>query len=92
MGVYFLSKTTLERFANEPGELAKIVQNKVLMYLYDDVVKLYLFNFFAQNQAQTFGKLCQNFKEKGIEVFNSELKEKLAAKLIFETKATTDQE
>ena len=92
MGAYFLSKTTLEQFANQPGELAKIVQNKVLMYLYDDVVKLYRYNFFAQNQAQTFAKLCQNFQQKGIEVFNSELKEKLSAKLIFETKPTIDQE
>ena len=77
MGTYFISKKTLEQYENQPAELLKIIKNKVLYYLFDDVVKPYRSTFFASNKANTFLQLCNNFDNDGIGVFNDDLKVKL---------------
>ena len=81
MGVYFISKTTLEKLEDYPDELAQVIQSKVLMYLYDDVVKHHRRHFFAPDQAPTFAKLCQNFQQYGCGVFASELQKNLLDKI-----------
>ena len=94
MGVYFISKKTLEQFADQPKELSKVIKNKVLYYLFDDVVKPYRASFFALDKADTFLQLCDNFDQHGIEVFNDDLKEKLNQIIKTKTaqKETEDEE
>ena len=77
MGVYFISKKTLEQFADQPKQLSQVIKNKVLYYLFDDVVKPYRSTFFALDKANTFSQLCNNFDQDGIDIFNPHLKEKL---------------
>ena len=77
MGAYFISKKTLEQFADQPKQLSQVIKNKVLYYLFDDVVKPYRSTFFALDKDNTFSQLCNNFDQDGIEVFNPHLKEKL---------------
>ena len=77
MGAYFISKKTLEQFADQPKQLSQVIKNKVLYYLFDDVVKPYRSTFFALDKANTFSQLCNNFDQDGIDIFNPHLKEKL---------------
>ena len=77
MGVYFISKKTLEQFADQPKQLSQVIKNKVLYYLFDDVVKPYRTTFFDSNKTNTFLELCDNFDKYGIEVFNKDLRAEL---------------
>ena len=89
MGTYFISKKTLEDFSDKPAKLSQVIKNKVLYYLFDDVVKPYRTTFFDSNKANTFLQLCDNFDQDGIEVFNQHLKEKLNQ--IIKTKTTESE-
>ena len=94
MGTYFISKKTLEQYENQPAELLKIIKNKVLYYLFDDVVKPYRSTFFALDKANTFLQLCDNFDQHGIEVFNDDLRVQLNQIIKSKTtqKETEDEE
>ena len=94
MGVYFISKKTLEQYADQPKELSKVIKNKVLYYLFDDVVKPYRASFFALDKANTFLQLCDNFEKNGIEVFNDDLRVELNQIIKSKTtqKETEDEE
>ena len=54
----------------EYEEFYKIVESKVLMYLFEDAAKTRRPSVFVGNaNTNRFSKLCQEFEEKGIEIF-----------------------
>jgi len=73
LGPYFIDKATLDSSTEE--ELTKIIKNKVLMYLYEDIGKMYR-NILFSHDIKTYSKLCSMFSEdinkvfKGIEFKN----------------------
>ncbi|MBR4321052.1 AAA family ATPase [Treponema sp.] len=85
LGPYFLSKTLLEKSTkvsaeNNNEEKAKICssfKSKVLMYLYEDVVKMNpteLFNkeIFPEGKSLHYSDLCLKFDEVGLEIFGKD--------------------
>ena len=80
LGPYFLSKTVLESATKaasfeEQEKYCSLFKSKVLMYLFEDVVKMNpteLFNSFDQNKPLHYSDLCSKFDEIGLDIFNEE--------------------
>lgn len=76
LGPYFISKNTLESLAaadeDAKKEFIKIFKSKVLMYLFEDVVKMRQAELFEgiSEQRLHFSDICKAFDEKGISIFN----------------------
>lgn len=73
LGPFFINTNTYIK----PGttdelvdDFYKIVESKVLMYLFEDAAKTRRPSVFVGNaNTNRFSKLCQQFEEKGIEIF-----------------------
>ena len=86
LGPYFLSKSTLESSTNasdidEQNKICSLFKSKVLMYLYEDVVKMNpteLFNeeIFDEGKPLHYSDLCLKFDEIGLEIFNKDFVKK----------------
>lgn len=85
LGPYFLSKTLLEKATSisagtdnlEKAKICSAFKSKVLMYLYEDVVKMNptdLFNkgVFAEDKPLHYSDLCEKFDEVGLEIFDKD--------------------
>lgn len=66
LGPYFISKSIL----SNPEKLTEAIKNKVLMYLYEDVVRSNRHNLFVDEKQRTYSELCENFTKYGLEIFN----------------------
>lgn len=70
LGPYFIDKATLDSSTGE--ELTEIIKNKVLMYIYEDIGKMYR-NILFSNEVKSYSNLCMIFSKninrafKGIE-------------------------
>ena len=70
LGPYFIDKATLDSSSEE--ELMEVIKDKVLMYLYEDIGKMYR-NILFSNEVKSYSSLCIIFSEninkafKGIE-------------------------
>ena len=80
LGPYFLSKTILEKSINDKpidkgkyDEINAAIENKVLMYLYEDAGKPFRFKIFEKKKSKTYSELCKNFREIGDGVFTEPL-------------------
>jgi hypothetical protein len=71
IGPYFISKNILE--SRDVDKLTETVQNKVLMYLYDDAVKVQRNWFFDPEKSKTFSMLCDYFIKDGKSIFKPAL-------------------
>lgn len=60
LGPYFIDKGTLD--SNTEEELTEIIKNKVLMYLYEDIGKMYR-NILFSHEVKTYSELCSMFSE-----------------------------
>ena len=60
LGPYFIDKGTLDSSTEE--ELTEIIKNKVLMYLYEDIGKMYR-NILFSLEVKTYSELCSMFSE-----------------------------
>jgi len=60
LGPYFIDKGTLDSSTEE--ELTEIIKNKVLMYLYEDIGKMYR-NILFSHEVKTYSELCSMFSE-----------------------------
>ena len=76
LGPYFLSKTVLESAtkASEPKEQGKycsLFKSKVLMYLFEDVVKMQPSELFESkdNSNIQYSDICKEFDNNGLKVF-----------------------
>ena len=66
MGPYFLSKEIL----NDPEKITKSFESKVLMYLFDDAVKMKRNSFFnLEDKNMQYSSLLEKFKQSGSEAF-----------------------
>ena len=67
LGPYFIDKATLDLSTEE--ELTEIIKNKVLMYLYEDIGKMYR-NALFSHEVKTYSDLCSIFLEDINKAFN----------------------
>lgn len=73
MGPYFLSTKVL---GGNPENFIKAVENKVLMYLFDDAAKQRrsdLFNGIEETKRNIYSEVCSEFRKKGINIFNKQV-------------------
>lgn len=85
LGPYFLSKSTLDDATSidctndteKASKFCSLFKSKILMYLYEDVVKMNpteLFNksVFAEDKPLHYSDLCQKFDEIGLKIFDED--------------------
>lgn len=68
LGPFFLSKSCLENAINDTENFVSLFKSKIIMYLFEDVVKMQpakLFNV----QKMRYSEICKEFDQKGLEVF-----------------------
>lgn len=71
IGPYFISKSVLKKSTVE--SLTKIIKNKVLMYLYEDVAKTYRHLLFSEGTYSKYSTLCENFDRDVLNLFKINL-------------------
>ncbi len=76
LGPFFLSKETLARAAGDmesQDRFVRMFENKVMLYLFEDVMKMRPQDIFqgyaAQNGRMVFSEICRAFEEMGEAVF-----------------------
>lgn len=82
LGLYFVSNSVLQS-SNE--EFLDVFKNKVLMYLFDDVVKhrrkLFFENCRTDTKGIRYSEICDLFDEKGIFIFPTTISSKFIDKI-----------
>ena len=73
LGPFFISEivTFESKLPNEDFEDS--FKNKVLMYLYEDAAKSKPYLLFEGSSEKTYSKICKDFDEKGIDIFNKDI-------------------
>lgn len=73
LGPFFISKSVLEHAVQDLGSenrFVKAFESKVIMYLFEDVMKMRPANIFKGHKGKMiFSEICNSFEEKGEEVF-----------------------
>ncbi len=74
LGPYFVTKATLEdavKDENSKKQFVKAFESKVLMYLFDDAVKMHPARVFKGCVADglRYSAVCKDFEERGIDIF-----------------------
>lgn len=74
MGPYFISNDSLKKSIVDSNELVKVFKNKVIMYLFDDAAKHKRSTIFSGcSTCNSYYKICQEFENKGIEIFSIDI-------------------
>lgn len=80
LGPFFLSKNVLENARNNietENQFIKLFESKVIMYLFEDVLKMRPQNIFkghaAQNGKMIFSEICNAFEKNGVEIFGVDI-------------------
>ena len=74
MGPYFISNDSLKKSVVDSKELVKVFKNKVIMYLFDDAAKHKRSTIFSGcSTCNSYYKICQEFENKGIEIFSIDI-------------------
>lgn len=71
LGPYFISKSILD--SGDVDKITGTINNKVLMYLYEDAGKAHRKAIFVPEKSRTYSSLCRNFAENGNAVFQKPL-------------------
>ena len=69
LGPYFISKNVI----SDPQKFIKTFKNKVIMYLFDDVVKHKRADLFKVTNSNVYSKICKEFDEKGVAIFGDDI-------------------
>lgn len=70
LGPFFLSKAMLDQAMNDEDKFVRAFESKVLMYLFEDVMKMRPANIFKGHTGQMmFSEICRAFEETGEEIF-----------------------
>ena len=56
-------------------DLFKIIQNKVLFFLYNDISEFDIWKLFNKDYTASFSNLYRNFEKEGFNVFSEQLKD-----------------
>lgn len=68
LGPFFMSKKSLDNAMNDPEKFVELFESKVIMYLFEDVVKMQPAKLFTTG-TRRYSKLCKEFEDKGMEIF-----------------------
>lgn len=70
LGPFFLSRTMLERALDDEDKFVKAFESKVMMYLFEDVMKMRPANIFKGHKGgMIFSEICRAFEQMGEEIF-----------------------
>lgn len=70
LGPFFLSKPMLDQAMDDEDKFVRAFESKVLMYLFEDVMKMRPANIFKGHRGQMiFSEICRAFEETGEEIF-----------------------
>lgn len=70
LGPFFISKNMLESACENEERFIKAFESKVIMYLFEDAMKMRPKNIFKEHKGKTtFSEICKTFKEKGEGLF-----------------------
>lgn len=68
LGPFFMSKKSLENAMANPEKFVELFESKVIMYLFEDVVKMQPGKLFTTG-TRRYSRICKEFEEKGMELF-----------------------
>lgn len=68
LGPFFMSKKSLENAMASPEKFVELFESKVIMYLFEDVVKMQPGKLFTTG-TRRYSRICKEFEEKGMELF-----------------------
>ena len=74
LGTFFINIETLE-YMDLKDDLFKIIQNKVLFFLYNDISEFDIWKLFNKDYTASFSNLYRNFEKEGFNVFSEQLKD-----------------
>lgn len=70
LGPFFITKSMLESACDNEEQFIKAFESKVIMYLFEDVMKMRPANIFKGHKGKMiFSEICKTFEEKGEELF-----------------------
>ena len=70
LGPFFITKSMLESACDNEEQFIKAFESKVIMYLFEDVMKMRPANIFKGHKGKMiFSAICKTFEEKGEELF-----------------------
>lgn len=70
LGPFFITKSMLESACGNEEQFIKAFESKVIMYLFEDVMKMRPANIFKGHKGKMiFSEICKTFEEKGEELF-----------------------
>ena len=75
LGPFFLSEKSLKNAMNKPKEFISLFKSKVIMYLFEDVVKMNPTKLFVCEGAKKrrYSKICEDFDTMGLKIFGIDL-------------------
>ncbi len=71
MGPFFIGKNVFKSGNND--EIIKTINNKVIMYLFEDAARQKRPNIFEKGNDKTYYQICENFKNDGIRIFTQDI-------------------
>lgn len=76
MGPFFMSNKVLNACTYDHSIVVKAIQNKVIMYLFEDAGRQKRKDIFVNGYEKTYSEICADFEEKGLGVFAKEIVDK----------------
>jgi hypothetical protein len=76
MGPFFMSNKVLNTCTYDHSIVLKAIQNKVIMYLFEDAGRQKRKDIFVNGYEKTYSEICADFEEKGLGIFAKEIVDK----------------
>ena len=76
MGPFFMSNKVLNACTYDHSIVVKAIQNKVIMYLFEDAGRQKRKDIFVNGYEKTYSEICADFEEKGLAIFAKEIVDK----------------
>lgn len=76
MGPFFMSNKILNACTYDHSILIKAIQNKVIMYLFEDAGRQKRKDIFVNGYEKTYSEICADFEVKGLGIFAKEIVDK----------------
>lgn len=73
LGPFFISEIVKFESQLPNDDFEDSFKNKVLMYLYEDAAKAKPYLLFEGSTEKTYSKICNDFDEKGIDIFHKDI-------------------
>ena len=71
LGPFFIDREIIENAVSNEGRarFVKTFKSKILMYLFEDVVKMNPSDLFKDDAGKTYSKICKSYDERGMGIF-----------------------